>query len=196
MEVDWLSMVKLPAVWSFIAAGLGAYFGPYLKKKGENLATKEDLQLIVDQVSAVTKTTEEINAQISNEVWDRQKRWEMKKEAAIDVMKATSALRHALFKLGELSSDPRLGDEAREARAESRFREGLEMFMQAEAIAALVCNKTVHAHMKPLMKSAFDVGDALENDKLKSDEKVAEFRGRLTMLQAAIRDDLGIGPVS
>jgi hypothetical protein len=31
----------------------------------------------VDQVEAVTTATKQIEARISNEVWDRQKRWEM-----------------------------------------------------------------------------------------------------------------------
>lgn len=60
---------------SLVGGWLGAYLGSYLKKKGENLATHEDIDKLVDQVRAVTQTTKEIEAKISNEVWDRQKRW-------------------------------------------------------------------------------------------------------------------------
>jgi hypothetical protein len=52
-------------------AGFGAYFGSYFRKKGENLATHEDISKLVDQVSAVTKATKEIEAKISSDVWDR-----------------------------------------------------------------------------------------------------------------------------
>jgi hypothetical protein len=38
--------------WSFLCAGVGAYIGSYLKKKGENLATHEDLNLLVEQMEA------------------------------------------------------------------------------------------------------------------------------------------------
>jgi hypothetical protein len=31
------------ALMSLIAAGVGAYFGSYFKKNGENLATREDI---------------------------------------------------------------------------------------------------------------------------------------------------------
>ena len=41
-------------VTTLVAAGLGAYLGSYLKKKGENLATHEDLDKLTAQVSAVT----------------------------------------------------------------------------------------------------------------------------------------------
>ena len=63
-----------------ICAGGAAYFGAYLKKKGENLATHEDLNGLVKQVEAVTQTTKMIEYAISNDIWDRQKRWEMRRD--------------------------------------------------------------------------------------------------------------------
>jgi hypothetical protein len=54
------------AVIPFLCAGVGAYFGGYLKKKGVNLATHEDIDKVLDQVRAVTTTTKEIEAKISN----------------------------------------------------------------------------------------------------------------------------------
>jgi hypothetical protein len=51
----------------------------YLKKKGENLATHEDIGKLIDQVRAVTITTKEIEASISDRSWNRQKHWEMKR---------------------------------------------------------------------------------------------------------------------
>src|SRR6266581_3333324 len=33
----------------FVTAGLGSYFGAYLKRKGENLATHEDMNRLVEQ---------------------------------------------------------------------------------------------------------------------------------------------------
>jgi len=66
----------------------GAYFGGYLTKKGENLATHEDIDKLVDQVRAVKQTTREIEAKISDEVWDRQKRWELKREVLFEATRA------------------------------------------------------------------------------------------------------------
>jgi hypothetical protein len=50
---------------------------PRVNPKGKNLATYEDIDKLVDLVEAVTTATKQIEARISNEVWDRQKRWEM-----------------------------------------------------------------------------------------------------------------------
>jgi len=52
------------AVTTLVSAGIGAYLGAYLKKKGENLATHEDIGKLLDQVRAVTTITKEIEAKI------------------------------------------------------------------------------------------------------------------------------------
>lgn len=70
-----------------------------MKKKGENLATREDIDNLLDQVRAVTTTTKEIEARISNEVWDRQKRWELKRDTLIE---AARKLGEVMTALGEL----------------------------------------------------------------------------------------------
>ena len=59
MDFTWALMI-LP----FVSAGVGAYLGSYLKKKGENLATHEDIEIVLDQVRKVTQTTKEIEAKI------------------------------------------------------------------------------------------------------------------------------------
>jgi hypothetical protein len=61
------------------------------------LATHEDIDKLVDQVRAVTQTTKEIEARISNEVWDRQKLWEMKREVVFDAMKRVVQADNALL---------------------------------------------------------------------------------------------------
>ncbi|MGD0291317.1 MAG: hypothetical protein ABSC63_16915 [Candidatus Binataceae bacterium] len=58
----------------FILPAAGAFFGSYLKKKGENLATHEDIDKLVTQVSAVTVATKQIEAKITraSRVYERQ----------------------------------------------------------------------------------------------------------------------------
>jgi hypothetical protein len=52
MEVDFIPIL-ISWLGAAIAAGVGAYFGAYLSKKGENLATKED-------VADITRLEEEV----------------------------------------------------------------------------------------------------------------------------------------
>jgi hypothetical protein len=85
--VTTMNLTWAVTVVSFITAGAGAYLGSYLKRKGENLATHEDIDKLVDQVKAITTATKEIEATISSDLWDRQKQWELKRDILFDATK-------------------------------------------------------------------------------------------------------------
>jgi hypothetical protein len=82
-----------------LGALLNTYLTSYMKKKGENFATREDLQDLVKQMSAVTEATKKIEADISSGVWDRQKRWELRRDTLFEVVKRLTELEEALSKL-------------------------------------------------------------------------------------------------
>jgi hypothetical protein len=86
-------------IWGLgiLVTGLGGFLAGYLKKKGENLARKEDLDDLIKEVRAVTTTTKKIEAEISSGVWDRQKRWEMKREVLFEAAKRMSEIEDALL---------------------------------------------------------------------------------------------------
>jgi hypothetical protein len=133
------------AVTTFVAGGLGAYLGSYLKKKGENLATHEDLDKLVTQMAAVTTATKNIEAQISDDVWQRQKRWEAKREAIFEVMR----------KLGELEATSARYSSAQEFQRQSgnappdagqrleEYLTALKLYGIAKNVATLTCGYRV-----------------------------------------------------
>jgi hypothetical protein len=84
---------------TLLGAFAGSYLGAYMKKKGENLATHEDIDMLLTQVRAVTSATKEIEAKISSDVWDRQKRWEVKRDVLFQAAKEVGALKDALVRL-------------------------------------------------------------------------------------------------
>jgi hypothetical protein len=92
------------AIWLFypglfVASLIGAAVGAYFKRRAENLATHDDLDKLVAQMAAVTGTTENIKAAISDDVWDRQKQWEMKRDAALEAVRAMKELELELLGL-------------------------------------------------------------------------------------------------
>jgi hypothetical protein len=91
----------LGAIIAILSFLLGAVFRPYLTsyagKKGENLATHEDINKLVDQVKAVTEATKKIEAEISSGVWDKQKRWEMKREVLFEAARKISEIDDAML---------------------------------------------------------------------------------------------------
>ena len=80
------------AILWLLVAGVGsfggAWFGAYFRKKGENYATRED-------VGELTKITKEIEARITDEVWNRQRLWEFKRDVLLEVAKRLGAYREA-----------------------------------------------------------------------------------------------------
>jgi hypothetical protein len=79
--------------------GAGIYLSAYLKRKAEGLATKEEFEDLKKQTAELTRTTKEIEAEISTGIWDRQKRWEMKREVLFDAAKGVSKIENALSNL-------------------------------------------------------------------------------------------------
>jgi hypothetical protein len=67
-------MTLLDLIITATVSGFAAYLGSYLKKKGENLATHEDVDKLVEQISVVTTTAKQIEAKISNEMWRRERK--------------------------------------------------------------------------------------------------------------------------
>src|SRR5258705_6286602 len=84
--------VLWPLVTGLIGFVLGSFWKSYLGKKGENLATHEDIQMLVDQVRAVTQTTEDIKATITDKAWQR----EQKKTACYEMVKQIEPISRTL----------------------------------------------------------------------------------------------------
>jgi hypothetical protein len=81
MIAKWISykgkcVGYIAATLTVLASLFGSFLGSYMKKKGENLATRGALGDLVEQVRATTTATKAIEAKLSNEVWDRQRLWE------------------------------------------------------------------------------------------------------------------------
>src|ERR1017187_7112196 len=95
MNVLNLLVVLNSAILIFLVVNVfKPFIGSYASKKGENLATKEDIALL-------TKIAEGIRAEISDKVWDRQKQWELKRDT---VLKVLDALKEIVFSLSNLDS--------------------------------------------------------------------------------------------
>lgn len=89
----------ITSMLTLIVGVLVGYLTGYAKKKGENLATHEDIGKLTEQVAAVTRTAKEIEAQITSGLWDRQKRWELKREVLFEATQRVAEAEFALLML-------------------------------------------------------------------------------------------------
>ncbi|HEX4283602.1 MAG TPA: hypothetical protein VHZ28_00825 [Terracidiphilus sp.] len=81
---------------NFVLSVAGASIGTYFTARAKNLATHDDLDKLVEQVQAVTHATEAIKAEISSGLWDRQKRWEVRRDIVLDFMRSAGRVDAAL----------------------------------------------------------------------------------------------------
>jgi hypothetical protein len=79
-----------------LVAGAGGYLGSYLRQKGKNLATREDLAPIV-------RTQETIRREISHIGFTHQRGWELTREVLWDIQKKLAEMAWAAQELSALS---------------------------------------------------------------------------------------------
>ena len=191
----WVVWLLVTLVGSFG----GSWFGSYLKKKGENYATREDLGELVRQMRALTAAQEEIRSEISEKAWDRQRRWELKRDALIDSTKKLSALLDKLTSLqGGLRSRGRAVAWDEEARAyigerAKEWNDAAADFETAAMVVGLVCKKHVAHEMQALVWFTRGISDKLTSgvDLEAFSSSIGELAGKLTRVQEIMREELG-----
>jgi hypothetical protein len=193
MDFTW-AYILVP----FISAGAGAFFGSYLKRKGENLATHEDIDLLLDQVRAVTQTTKEIEASISDKLWNKQRHWEMKQEAVYSVMQAMGMTDAAVTDLANAlrtqkkSKTPQMFDEVLTDRWLKAY-ESLEDLERKRSLALIVCGAGLTDTLFTIKNAYRDICHELADDELNSYQMHSDaLRKRMAEAFAYARRELGL----
>ncbi len=189
------------AIWYFypgvvVASLIGAFLGAYFRRKGENLATHEDLDKLVTQMAAVTETTENIKAAISDDVWDRQEQWKLRRDAIIEVMRDISSVRRALVDVsGTFVSGPYvLPTTDDQEKKLAQFYEHFSRFFCSKFVVEVVTGEELTHSLDEFRKYVDDVIKNVINWKA-SLEDVAIQKALAEKTNAAIqaaRKELGI----
>jgi hypothetical protein len=108
----------------------------YAKKRGEQIATKEDIDNVVEQVHRVTEVTETTKAQITGGLWEKQWQFAQKRDVyarLIDTLEMIEIKRSILVRRPE--------DEAVKAEARRGGLEAIEEFRRARVLAELLLTR-------------------------------------------------------
>jgi hypothetical protein len=130
------------ALLSLLGGLFGGYLGAYVRKKGENLATKED-------IAQITRIQHDIQNNISNEFWMRQRNWDMKREAAFELMREAAVFQESVVRMVSSWRAFHLHQRADEkvdvelAKANERYQEAVARHWRAKAIAGLLLGEQV-----------------------------------------------------
>jgi hypothetical protein len=179
-DASWLLYPGL-----FVASLIGAAVGAYFKRRAENLATHDDLDKLVEQIAAVTQTTENIKAAISDDVWDRQRQWELRRDA---ILKALDAFNDFESSIIDISATHRhvlkTCDLESRDKVQNQFEDASDGFLECKqkfSRAIRLIDATVGGDLSNALHVYFDLALHLvlslcipENDYLDStDEKLA-----------------------
>jgi hypothetical protein len=94
-----------PVVVSFltvIGSAVAAYSGAYFKKRGEDQAITDGFAEVLRQTRETTEGTKAIETKISDRLWDRQKRWELRQDLLFDATREITRVRRTLLDLWQL----------------------------------------------------------------------------------------------
>jgi hypothetical protein len=139
------------ALTTLVSAFVGSYLAGYLKKKGENLATKEDFNDLKEQTRELTQTTKEIEAKIDDKVWDRQRLWELKRDSilasiqAMDRAKASFVVLWAARKPEAFALDPL--NAKRRQESEEEWLTAINEFDRTRSNISFLCGKSIRTEM-------------------------------------------------
>jgi|SRR5580700_6226894 uncharacterized protein YoxC len=110
-------------------------------KEGEVAATQENIDLILEQTTALTERTKQIEAKISDEVLTKQKHKELKREAMFTAVKDLAHLQEFLSIFLMLSNVDR--NDPRHIGLYDRYEASKISLRNARYLSMIVCEKRV-----------------------------------------------------
>ena len=181
---------------TLIGAFVGSYLAGYLKKKGDNLATKEDFDDLKKQTRELTQTTKEIEAKINDQVWNRQRQWEMQRDVLIEYARTISDFEQAIMLISI-----RVVHRNKAQFQVEQFRDALtglnkssDKFVRESFIVELVVSTKTQAGLRELSQvlrnACDDILQSERTDTYSSHHK--EIVWKLENVKELIREELGI----
>ena len=174
---------------ALLASVIGAWVGSYLREKGRNLATRED-------IAKITKATEEVKAQISGELWVQQTRWNLKRDIYTRLLENLGEAAYALDKLW-VAEDRSYSDdeevrkniEAWKAALRDRQSRAVNEIRRATSVAAIMLGEVALAALKKLQVEWVEA-DAVDSYGEYLDKETAAVDNAYKLLVISARDDL------
>jgi len=159
--VQTIVLAALTIVVGILTSYLKSFMTEYGKKKGEIAATHEDIRKLVEQVAAVTKTQEDIKAAISDQVWSRQRQWELKKEIILTSLDKVSQMRSDMTWLSSIytsSSDPNVSADLMD-NALKKFMEIEPLLVSSILRVQVVCSGELATELDDLARTFRTISD-------------------------------------
>jgi hypothetical protein len=183
--------------------GGGIYLSSYLKKKAEGLATKEDFKDLKEQTAELTRTTKKIEAEINNDVWNRQKRWEMKREVIFDMSKQVSAVEDALSSMYSTHKYYRLQAQSGQIvdattrnnanlEASQRWGKAADAYDSTVGLMNIVCSIEICQTLREFIIFTRQLASEVKTNPQSYYDSLPDLGRRLKRIQELMRNQLGV----
>jgi hypothetical protein len=189
-------------VLTVMSLGAGAFLGAYLRKKGQNLATHEDISKLVDQVKATTEATKAIEARISDQFWNRQRHWEMKRDSLLEALASLGRLDDALVSFAVVIDAEKKGTTDPEVlrgairEAHSTWYEASRDYSKKRVMALVICGRKTNAALLYAGKQLIEGHRMLKAGEVASyNDLPVSLQQAIARVFSAVRKELGIEEV-
>lgn len=178
-----------------VTAGGGAYLGAYLRQKAQNFARKENLEDLVSEVKRVTKTTEDIRHEISHEYWNRQRKWELRRDAFLCIAGAIADVANVIaviYGYMEHGAGPRQSAEKVGELLTVRWLDATHKYDEAQALALVACEQNTCDALYTLREVFTRCVGGLKAGAIPSPELYRELEASYRVALSAVRAELGV----
>jgi hypothetical protein len=181
------------SAWAFISSHISR-----VKRRTSNLATHEDFEDLKNQTAALKRTTTEIEAEIKGGLWDKQRRWELKRDVVFGSIKRIAQTDEALVGLHALYQVPELPDnlgsmQSRHDRIVAWAKASAELD-ESKLLVAVTCSKETKEAVEGFVCVAARIARQLTAEKIATAYTGGgkELAVKLFVARAALRRELGI----
>jgi len=175
-------------IWALsvvIALFVGGYLKSYMSKKGENLATKED-------VAEITQTQKRIENKISDEFWIKQRNRQLKEEIVLKAFKSAMVLQKAIRDFYTEIGMPHTLDGRKVVSAHREMDATFQDFFQQHLLVKIVCGPKVEDNFSLIAVLTMAISREYTSSGTVSEEKYDEVMRTLKSLIDAVKADFEI----
>lgn len=196
----------LTTVGVFLLARFTHAFDAYAGERAKLLAQFHNLDRLVEQTKTLTATTETIKAKVSDELWDRQMRFNLKRDFYFTLIKAVSEVYYSVgafagFRrfMNETDSDSGIDRQKLNVEMAQRLDElhaHHEKFMESVAVGSILLNSEVYSQLQSVASRLNTVVLTRSAPQEELDLAVNEFGSVMQQLIESARADLGFAPLA
>jgi regulator of replication initiation timing len=194
----WWLFPAIGAVGSFIGGIAGSFFS----KRGEIAAIQSQISTVVEQNERLVRSSESIKTELSDKSFSKQRHWDNKRDAAVDILRMYGKLSEILAWLAQIRSESPIAKGQNDQKwikeievrynsmQETRLSPVMTDFWQLAELSRLVFSKDIYDRMVALKNTINDLLTEIATMGKKQDRSFEQFEIKKTALAEAIRQEL------